>query len=164
MSTFKTLENFAFQLKKRNNGDLTKYIKFDEFQRSMYLQVRHRRESDWITFTAEQARREMDKENNQKTQRSRILTGTNYTDGMRKALTEIANSQEKGAAGSSTASPLKFKESRLMIAKRSGNGTTWKPPARGSTPTGTSSFILPDKPTAKRIRDDGTEDMSDEQA
>ena len=75
MSSFKVLENFAFQLRKRHNGELTKYIKFDEFERNLYLQVRHKRETEWIVFTPEQAKKELDKENGQKAQRSRLLSG-----------------------------------------------------------------------------------------
>ena len=72
MTAFKTLEAYGYYLKNEHREDVKKYIKFDEFDESLYLQVKHTKDDDWVTFTPEQAKRELNLKNDRKVQRSHL--------------------------------------------------------------------------------------------
>ena len=59
MGAFKTLEAFAYSLKRRHGPSLRKHIKFDEFVQNLYIQVGIKEEDkvmDWTTYTPDEAR------------------------------------------------------------------------------------------------------------
>ena len=143
MSSFKILEQFGYYLRQKHNGELTKYIKFDEHDHSLFLQVRHKKETDWITFNVEQAKIEMAKNNNLKPQRSRLLSDTT-----------------EAAAGSGTLPSISDSMVASRNVKKAGEdgkkapGTpTWRPPMRMPS-TSTGKFVFPERPAAKRTRDE----------
>ena len=153
MSTFKVLENFAFHLRKKHNGELTRYIKFDEYDRTLFLQVRHKRESDWVVFSPAQAKEELDKENTSKAQRSRLLSDSGTVPALVLPGPGLTTMVDMGTTnnGSSSTTPLRLRESRLQIGKK--NGTqAWKPPARETVSNSTGKFTVPERPAAKRNR------------
>ena len=104
MSSFKILESFSFHLRNKHNGELSKYIKFDEHDLSLFLQVRHKKENEWITFTVEQAKVEMDKNNAIRAQRSRLLSEVdldgNQSVGSKNNLDGVFNFGARAAATS----------------------------------------------------------------
>ena len=66
MPSFKTLENFAFYLRKKNQGNVKTHIKFDTYGRTLFLQARHVNDDEWSNFTVEQARQELSEKNTRK--------------------------------------------------------------------------------------------------
>ena len=70
MGQFRTLESFAFVHRSRHKGEVRKHIKFDDANACLYIQIKHRKDDDWMTFSYEHAKMEQEKNNTKKTKRS----------------------------------------------------------------------------------------------
>ena len=59
MGVFKTLESFAFALKRKHGVDFRKHIKFDDYEGTLYLQAGMKKDNEdtlWTNYSAEEAR------------------------------------------------------------------------------------------------------------
>ena len=72
MTAFKTLESYGYYLKNEHREDIRKYIKFDEYDETLFLQVKHAKDDEWLTFTPEQAKRELYQKNEKRVQKSHL--------------------------------------------------------------------------------------------
>ena len=71
MSQFKTLEWYAFmQRNKHEKGDVKKYIKFDDANGSLFLQLKHYRDDEWVNISYDTAKSEQSKGNEKRTKKS----------------------------------------------------------------------------------------------
>ena len=149
MSSFKVLESFSFYLRNKHRGEITKYIKFDEHEQTLFLQVRHKSENDWIFFSVDQAREEMAKNNSVKAQKSRLLSeSVEPSRGNEKRVEQ----QAAGGNGPTTPGLKRTKRMDPSSSNRAPRTPLWKPPARQPAAAATSAFF-PEKP-AKRGRDE----------
>ena len=72
MNAFKTLEAYGVELKRQHRNKLRKYIKFDEAEEDLYLQIKHDDDDSWITFTPREAKKELAAKNVRKIIKSNI--------------------------------------------------------------------------------------------
>ena len=71
--TFNLLKKYGFCLKK-NNANMKSYVKFDDFKRSLFLQVRiDKTEGEWLNIQPEEAHEAMKKYDAKRTARVRSL-------------------------------------------------------------------------------------------
>ena len=66
MGSFKTLEAYGVDLKRQHKWKLRKYIKFDETEEDLYLQIKHDDDESWLTFSPAEAKRELNSKNTSK--------------------------------------------------------------------------------------------------
>ena len=72
MSSFKTLEQYGYELKNKHGNEIKKHIKFEDYDGTLFLQVKHRNDKDWLNFSVEQARSELKGGNDRRIKMSNI--------------------------------------------------------------------------------------------
>ena len=72
MNSFKLLESYGVDLKRRHKHLIRKYVKFDEQAEDLYLHVKHDNDTDWLSFTPADAKKEMADKNTRNVIRSSI--------------------------------------------------------------------------------------------
>ena len=76
MSHFKTLESFAGMLREKHGSQMKKHIKFDEHKRSLFIQIKHEDDKEWVDFGVEQAREEKERMNQRRVVRSHLFNSS----------------------------------------------------------------------------------------
>lgn len=56
MPAFKVLESYGYELRKLHGAELRRYIKFEEFERTLFLQVKFPNIEEWFNISVEEAR------------------------------------------------------------------------------------------------------------
>ena len=72
MGGFKSLEAYGIDLKRQHRNKIRKYIKFDDTEEDLFLQVKHDGDDDWLNFTPAEAKRALQAKNEKKIRRSNI--------------------------------------------------------------------------------------------
>ena len=66
MPTFKILEAYGYELRGLHGPNFRRYIKFDEFERTLFLQVKFPNIDEWFNISAEEARISRQRKNNRR--------------------------------------------------------------------------------------------------
>ena len=126
MNGFKTLEAYGVDLKRMHKNKLRKYIKFDEVEEDLFLQVKHDDDEGWMTFTPSQAKREKAEKNVRKVIKSNIHKSPTHnnskSDGPAFAGKKTSNSERNRKEE-------RMEEGEETAGSSNGNGR-WIPPQR----------------------------------
>ena len=123
MNAFKALEAYGFDLKRTHKDAIKKYIKFDEQERTLFLQVKHSKDQEAVNFSVEHAIRETKKKNVSRVSTSHVLRPP--SESPNRFLTG-ANAGPLGGAGGSGLGGNDMETGSSPIRRI----PTWKPPPR----------------------------------
>ena len=137
MGVFKTLETFGFSLKRRHGRDFRKYIKFDEFSESLYIQVGFKKEGEEMNctkYSAQEAREGLKKLEAKRGPRFDFLSSPPTTTGSQ-----------------STSTPRVLRKTTLNPPPGTGDGSRWNAPTRKPGGEASSTWRPPNKPNQSDI-------------
>ena len=147
MSHFKLLESFAGTLRSMHNGEIKKYIKFDELNRSLFIQIKHDRDREWMDFTVEQARMEKDRLNSKRTKKSLLFLSPEI-------VGEVNEEEETGTKRKRNEFPGR-RQGAFVPPPRTSSGTSSQASSSGTTRKNLGSW----RPPTNEERDDQDESM-----
>ena len=107
-----------------------KHVKFDEQNGSLYLQMKHNDDEEWVNFSYEQVKIEKEKRNAKRVKKSKLFQSP---DG--KIQETVGSNNNKGKEATRT-QPSRFKpvgrsdEPGPSTSGFGGSNSTWRPPAR----------------------------------
>ena len=116
--TFRILHRYGMGLRRKIGTELKKYIKFDDFHRTIFIQIKPNRDAEWMNVTAEEADASLRRENARRTESLRSL------------LSPDADVGGGNRRRSASVSVMNESFSTPTSAPVAGNLPTWKPPAR----------------------------------
>ena len=133
MSHFKILENFASMLRDKHGKMVKKHIKFDEHNKSIYIQIKHENDKEWVDFNVDQAREEKERMNQKRVVRSHLFNNSIVTEASTSAGPKT--SMRSGQTGSFV--PTKRRRESSGTTGGSNNASaagasftgSWRPPA-----------------------------------
>ena len=119
--TFKMLEAYGHDLKRKHGKEFRWYIKFDDFERTLFLQIKIPNISEWIDISPEEARKSRRRRNDRRIASARELLSPE-AENVAPRRTQSVGDVESMEDDLSTPQPTLTNVQDL--------NQTWKPPPR----------------------------------
>ena len=131
MTQFRTLEAFSFMHINKHNGEIKKHIKFDDSNECLYVQLKHKKDNEWISFSYDQAKKAQDEMNAKKVKKSLIFQSPERVSAVSEK--ESRRASKPGDASTSGTTSTRSRTGTFVPAKRKqredGSRGSWRPNA-----------------------------------